>query len=117
LHDFQVTEEVRDDVRIVRVRGELDLEVAERMEEMLAGAAADPSRGLVIDLAGCEFVDSAGLTAILHGAKPFQDGESKVAIACPEGNVRKLLNLTGIDQTLPVFDSEDAAVQAALASD
>jgi anti-anti-sigma factor len=108
---------VRDDVRIVRVRGDLDLAVAERIEEMLSKAAADPSRGLVIDLAACEFMDSVGLNAILHGAKQFQDGESKIAIVCPEGDVRQLLGLTGIDRTLAVFDSEDAAIEAALASD
>jgi len=112
---FEVTADLTNGVRVVVVRGELDIATTPRLRELLADAAMDDARGLVIDLASCEFVDSTGLAALLHGAKPAQNGESRVAIVCPEGDVRRMLELTAIDRSIPVFGSLEPAVTAVLA--
>jgi anti-sigma B factor antagonist len=109
---FEVTEEVRDAVRVVVVRGELDLDSSGGIEGPLARAAEDLEHPLVIDLTACTFIDSVGLAKLLHGAKPLQDGGSNVAVVCPEGEVRNLLRLTALDQTLPVFDGLEDALAA-----
>ena len=69
----------------------------------------------MIDLGEFEFIDSTGLAALLHGAKPAQNGQSHVAIVSPPGNVRRMLELTAIDRTIPVFETVDQAVAAVLA--
>ena len=66
-------------------------------------------------LTDCDFIDSTGLATLLHGAKPAQNGESSVALVSRGGEVRKLLELTAIDRTIPVFDTLDEAVVAVLA--
>lgn len=109
---FALDEETRDGVRVVTLRGELDLDTSAQIAAPLADAAQDPDRPLVIDLTECEFIDSTGLAALLHGTKPMQDGGSNVALACPDNLVRQLLNLSAIDQTLPVFDSREKAIAA-----
>jgi anti-sigma B factor antagonist len=78
-------------------------------------AARDRTRPLVVDLTGCGFVDSTGLATLLHGAKPAQNGESNVALVSAGGEVRRLLELTAIDRTIPVFDALDEAIEAVLA--
>jgi anti-sigma B factor antagonist len=94
------------------VRGELDLDASAGMEAPLGRAAADLDHPLVIDLTACTFIDSVGLAKLLHGAKPLQDGGSNVAVVCPEGEVRNLLRLTALDQTIPVFEGFDDALAA-----
>ena len=86
-----------------------------RVRELLSEAARDGDRPLVIDLTGCEFVDSTGLATLLHGAKPAQNGESNVALVCTGGEVRKLLELTAIDRTIPVYETLESAIDAVLA--
>jgi anti-sigma B factor antagonist len=112
---FETTAENVNGVWVVAVRGELDIATSPRVREVLHDAASDRARPLVIDLGLCEFIDSTGLAALLHGAKPAQNGESHVAIVSPGGDVRRLLELTAIDQTIPVFESLDEAVTAVLA--
>jgi anti-sigma B factor antagonist len=112
---FETTAEVVNGVRVVAVRGELDIATSPQVRELLSDAATDRARPLVIDLMDCEFIDSTGLAALLHGAKPAQNGESHVAIASPSGDVRRMLELTAIDQTIPVFESLDQALTAVLA--
>ena len=97
---------------MVAVRGELDIATSPQVRELLSDAATDQARPLVIDLGECEFIDSTGLAALLHGAKPAQNGESHVAIVSPAGDVRRMLELTAIDRTIPVFETVDQAVAA-----
>ena len=112
---FETTAEIIDGVRVVAVRGELDIATSPRVRELLSDAASDRARPLVIDFVDCEFIDSTGLAALLHGAKPAQNGESHVAIVSPGGDVRRMLELTAIDRTIPVFASLDEALTAVLA--
>jgi anti-sigma B factor antagonist len=112
---FETATEIVNGVRVVAVRGELDIATSPQVRELLSDAATDRARPLVIDLVECEFIDSTGLAALLHGAKPAQNGESHVAIVSPGGDVRRMLELTAIDQTIPVFDGLEEALTAVLA--
>ena len=107
---FDATEEVVRNASVITILGELD--IARRRKAALELVRDRP---LVIDLTGCEFVDSTGLATLLHGAKPAQNGESNVALVCTGGEVRKLLELTAIDRTIPVYETLDSAIDAVLA--
>jgi anti-anti-sigma factor len=109
--DFDITEDARDGINVVAIRGELVLDTAPGLREPLERAAQDSAHPLVVDLTECVFMDSIGLAMLLHGAKPLQDGGSNVALVA-NGEVRRLLRLTAIDQTLPAYDNFDQAVDA-----
>ena len=112
---FDATEEVVRNASVITILGELDIATSPKVRELLSEASRDGDRPLVIDLTGCEFVDSTGLATLLHGAKPAQNGESNVALVCTGGEVRKLLELTAIDRTIPVYETLDSAIDAVLA--
>jgi anti-sigma B factor antagonist len=114
--DFQITEDARDGVNVVAIQGELVLDTAPGIRQPLERAALDSEHPLVVDLTECVFMDSIGLAMLLHGAKPLQDGGSNVALVA-NGEVRRLLRLTAIDQTLPAYDTFEQAVDAVQSSD
>ena len=109
--DFEIKEDARDGVNVVAIRGELVLDTAPGIREPLERAAQDSGRPLVVDLRECVFMDSIGLAMLLHGARPLQEEGSEVALVA-NGEVRRLLRLTAIDQTLPAYDTFDEAVEA-----
>jgi anti-sigma B factor antagonist len=111
---FEASAEIFNGVRVVAVRGELDIATSPQVRELLADVARDEDQPLVIDLTRCDFIDSTGLAALLHGAKPAQNGESRVAIVSPAGDVRRMLELTAIDQSIPVFGDLEQAAAAVL---
>jgi HptB-dependent secretion and biofilm anti anti-sigma factor len=53
--------------------------------------------GLVIDMKGLEYMDSAGLGMLLLLHKKAQEKGAGVAIRNPEGEVRKILELARFD--------------------
>jgi anti-anti-sigma factor len=113
---FEATEMTVKGVRLVAIGGELDISTSPRVRELLSNAAKDAQRPLVVDLTDCDFIDSTGLATLLHGAKPAQNGESNVAIVSAGGEVRKLLELTAIDRTIPVFRTVDEALAAVVST-
>ena len=114
---FEAAQAIVGGVHVVAIQGELDISTAPRVREPLSEAAGDAARPLVVDLTECEFVDSTGLAALLHGVKPAQNGESNVAFVSAGGEVRRLLELTAIDRTIPVFATLVEAMEAVLADD
>jgi anti-anti-sigma factor len=70
--DVEVAE--ADGATVVRVTGSLDLALAPRLERIVERTARDGSSRIVIDLSRCEFLASAGLTALMRAARLRADG-------------------------------------------
>jgi len=98
--------------RVVRLGGELDLATAKQLTDALDAIDLTTPGRVVIDLSDCDFIDSAGLAAILHGAHRATEAGWSVRIACPEGNLRDLLRITAIDQSIPVVGTRNEALAA-----
>lgn len=112
---FAVSEEVRADARIVAIAGEFDAARADEAGPVLMTAASDPERVLVIDLTGCEFLDSTAIALIVGAARPLINGQVKVAIAARRGSeVVQILRLAGIDKTIPILPTAELALWSAL---
>ena len=92
--------------RVVRVRveGELDLASAPELRTAL-GREVCAGSSVVLDLAGVAFMDCAGLGAIVSAAEEARrdGGDLRLASAVP-GHVRRLIELVGARDGLPVAD-------------
>ena len=115
---FDLTEAVHPNARIVSIAGEFDLSVADQAERVLGRASSDPERALVLDLTRCSFLDSTAVALIVGAARALTNGQSKIAIATrPESTVADMLQLTGIDRTVPVLATLAEALEAAVAAE
>src|SRR5215211_901761 len=93
------------------VHGELDIASSERLNRA-ADAAIVGLQPLILDLSDCAFIDSRGLGLILQIHKALSDrGRRSVAMAIVIGEsvTRRLLTLTTIDRTVPLFDTLEPA--------
>lgn len=70
------------------------------------------SKSLVLDLSGVAFCDSAGLGALLGAHRLAQARGSVLALACAPPPLRRMLDITGADQVLTVYDTVTEAVAA-----
>ena len=91
------------DRTVVRVWGEIDLEVR-RGSADLCQAVADRALPVVIDAREVTFVDSTGMSILVRLAR---DGEARgypVALHNAPWMLRELLTITGVDRLLPLAD-------------
>jgi anti-sigma B factor antagonist len=97
------------DALVVRLGGDLDLY---NVEQVKAGLAAAVDRGptrLVVDLAEVEFVDSTALGAFVEARRAHGDG---FRLASPQAEVRRALEISGLNRHLDARDTVDEALAA-----
>jgi anti-sigma B factor antagonist len=112
---FEVTTEEQDGVRVIAVRGELDLNTAPELEAPLNDALAG-SPPIVVNLSDCEFIDSTGVALLVRAWQQVSDNgarsDSRFAICCPNSQVARLLKITGVETTIPLHENLDDALAA-----
>ena len=90
-----------DSVRL-EVKGELDLSTSPRLEEAL-GRAFDRGTSVVLDLSRVAFIDSTGLNVLVAALRSCEQNGCSLAVS-PDlpSQVRRVLQITGIDGVLPI---------------
>lgn len=101
-------------VRVVSVRGELDLSTAPDLEGPLDQVLESDSGSVLIDLTSCEFIDSTGIALIVRAWQRLDSGENgrALVICCQNDQVRRVLEITGLELSIPVHGSRDDALAA-----
>ncbi|MHB1126829.1 MAG: anti-sigma F factor antagonist [Bacillota bacterium] len=96
---------------VARVKGELDLVVAERFREELEGHLnSQQARHLVLDLGGVSFIDSSGLGVILGRYKRISQNGGQMAMINVQPQVYRVLELSGITRLIKIYPSEAQAL-------
>ena len=109
MSEFSAVVHDQDGARIIAVAGEFDLGGATEFREARTEALLEEG-GVVIDLTECTFIDSTGIACVVrtferadHSGRPF-------ALVASAFHVRRVLELVGIPQRVPCFESLDEAV-------
>jgi anti-anti-sigma factor len=106
-------ESVGDRLEVVVLTGEHDLGTTPRVREALAGAAAQ-SKAIMVDLCEATFVDSSILGALLEARRGALESDRGFAVVCSgeAEPVRRVLEVTGLADELPVHSTREAALAA-----
>jgi len=106
LEPFAVDVHRRDDVAIVKPRGELDLATVETLRDALDDIN-DAGR-LVLDLRGLSFLDCTGLHLLVALHRRAQRDEFQLDLLAPAAPTDKAIKLLGLDRALPFAAPDDA---------
>jgi stage II sporulation protein AA (anti-sigma F factor antagonist) len=107
---FKVHSEQQDGVFVITVEGELDMNTATDLERELEGPLGAAQSPLLIDLSGCEFIDSTGIALLVRSWQAL-DGNGRFAL-CGVGNqVKRVLDITGLEETIPTHSSREQALE------
>jgi stage II sporulation protein AA (anti-sigma F factor antagonist) len=86
-----------------RITGEIDLSNASQLEETIVDAVPNTALGMVVDLSGVEYLDSAGVRMLMHIVERFRWRQQLMRAAAPDGSrVRAVLSMAGADGVIPV---------------
>jgi anti-sigma B factor antagonist len=109
---FEVVDLPSDKVAGVAVRGEVELATAPVLTAALEEGIRRSSGAFVVDLAAVDFLDSSGVACLVRARALLGRDERALALVCPPGSVRRVLELTGIDELVPVYGSRDELTRA-----
>jgi len=102
---FSLAEDAGDDgERVIRVRGELDIESAPDLERVLLRSRPAGER-VVLDLGELKFMDSTGLRVLLRARVAADDGRWDIKLRNVPPTIRRLFDMTGVHAALPAETS------------
>jgi anti-sigma B factor antagonist len=104
---FQVEVSSEGTKAVLYLRGELDVSSSAALEEELA--RIDGSTLIVLDLTDLEFIDSTGLGVLVKAHQRVRDEGTRLVVVHDGGQVKRLLELTGLDQQLELVPSPELA--------
>lgn len=107
---FKVRSEQHDGVFVIAVEGELDMNTAMDLERELEGPLGAAQSPLLIDLSGCEFIDSTGIALIMRAWQAL-GGDGRFALCGLGHQVKRVLDITGIEETIPTHSSREQALE------
>ncbi len=97
---------------VVTVEGELDMNTAADLERELEVPLNSAQTPLLIDLSRCEFIDSTGIALIVRSWQVLE-GNGSFALCGVGDQVKRVLDITGLEQTIPTHPEPRAGAREA----
>jgi anti-sigma B factor antagonist len=96
-----MTVEVAGETAVLAITGEVDMASAPGLRDQLQRLGA---RNVVIDLSGVTFIDSTGLGVLVTALKRAREAGGQLTLRSPTRATRRVLDITGLSQLVPVED-------------
>ncbi|MFE1028993.1 STAS domain-containing protein [Streptomyces sp. NPDC058818] len=94
---------------VLEISGDLDYTTATELRELITTLTLHPGQRLVLDLAGLEFCDSSGITALIVAHNHAHTAHADIALAAVPDHTLRVLRMVGLDQVFPLHPNSDAA--------
>ncbi len=99
------------DYAIVQPKGQLDLLAGVELQQALGGICPEHHACWVIDLTHIEFINSAGLTALIQGLTLASEKQCALKLHNPNPSVKLVFEITRLDELFEIVEAielEDA---------
>jgi anti-anti-sigma factor len=98
-------------VRVVALRGELDVATVPAFRDVLNPVADDESVDVIcVDLVEVTFIDSTGLMTLLNALRRVVRRDARLVIACSNPTVLRLFEATRTDATFEIVPTREQAL-------
>ena len=108
LATFELKEYKRVDV--VTVSGRIDSSNAAQFDEMMERLIDNGRNRIVLDMAGVNYMSSAGLRTMVNALRASKKGGGDIRLANPSGRIMEVLKLAGLESIFKTFDDQVGAV-------
>ena len=86
------------------LQGRLDVETAPKLRLTLLESRNQGVKDFLLEMSGIDFMDSAGLAAIVSGLKQSKTEGGSLQIEKPSEAVRRVLELTLLDKVIGIVE-------------
>ena len=103
--DLDIRRSEKQGLRLVEPRGDIDLVSARELGSVLREEAAREPEEVVVDLTETTNLDSTGVSVLLNAQRRLTRAGSRFTVVAPAGPPRRVLELTGVAETLGLRDA------------
>ncbi|MGH7728316.1 MAG: STAS domain-containing protein [Vulcanimicrobiaceae bacterium] len=96
--------------KLFSLAGNFDIATSPSVRAALVAAAERDEHDIIVDLSQVEFLDSTGLGALIGAHKRAAEHHGSVRLVVREGQIVRLLRITGLLDVFDVYPSVAAAL-------
>ncbi|MCY4645011.1 MAG: STAS domain-containing protein [Bacteriovoracales bacterium] len=97
---------------IFSLGGHLDATMVNMANEKIQEILDGPSSHILFDLKDLNYISSAGLRILVYAAKKMKAKNGGIALCSVSDNICKVLEISGMDKFLPMFEDRQKAIEA-----
>ena len=95
---------------VFELAGSLDIATSPAVRASLLDASTRGDHRLIVDLTNVDFLDSTGLGALIGAQRRAKEYDGEVRLVVKEGQIVRLLRITGLLKVFAVYPTLDAAL-------
>ena len=108
-----VMEEIKmEGIDVLTLQGRFDAHTVPAANDWLEEVTSKLPPQIVVNMVDVNFVDSAGLAALVRGMKRSRELGGNLVIFGLQQPVRIIFELTRLDKAIDIFDDEESAIAA-----
>ena len=109
---MEIIEEIQDGIKIFRLKGRLDSNTSQGLEDELFRAISDGSKKIIVDFENLDYISSAGLRVAFKASKALLREDGRLILCSMHKYIREIFKTTGIDNFVLILDTMDQALKA-----
>jgi anti-anti-sigma factor len=95
---------------VLMLSGDLDIATSTVLRDRITAVMSDRHLPVVVDLSLVSFCDASGLSLLIALRRRAELRGCTLALAAPRPQVRKLLHVTGLDRSFPIYPNVTQAM-------
>lgn len=103
-------------VEVVRLTGEVDLNVVPEVQKHMSVIYGKKPKLLVVDLSGVDYMDSSGLAVLVEARNWCVRNKCKLRLAALSGYLLDVFQIAHLDQVFEIHDDLERALEASPSS-
>ena len=110
--DVDVKWDRKDGILIAILAGRIDGSNAQEVQSLIESGIGPEDTALLLDFEQLSYISSAGLRLGVIIAWKFKDPGKQFGICALTGGVRKVITMSGFDQIIDIYESQNEAIAA-----
>jgi anti-anti-sigma factor len=113
---MEIVKEMRTDMLFLYLKGRLDNNNAQSLEDNLMKLIDDGARQLIVDCSQIEYINNAGIRVLLNVAKRILNVDGRIALHSPSQSAKDMFDKTGFSMVSRIYDTREEAIAGVAAS-
>lgn len=113
---MEVIQEKRTSMLFLSLKGRIDENNAQTLEENLIRLIENGAKELIVDCSQIEYINNAGLRTLLNIAKKALDAEGRIALHSLSQSAKEIFDKTGFSMVSRIYETREEAIANVAAS-
>jgi anti-sigma B factor antagonist len=108
----EIIEEIQDGIKIFRLKGRLDSNTSQELEDKLFQTISEGSKKIIIDFENLDYMSSDGLRVVFEASNAILREDGRLILCSMHEYIREIFKTIGIDKFVLILDTMDEALKA-----